>query len=82
MLDLQATSLKVIQNQLYVLDQTALPQQEIWVHCQSVPQMVSMIQQLQLRGAPAIGIGACLLLAVLAEAGAAQQQLHAGQEIA
>ncbi|WP_337880971.1 S-methyl-5-thioribose-1-phosphate isomerase [Rheinheimera sp.] len=76
MVNLQATSLKVLNNQLYVLDQTVLPQQEVWLHCQSVPQMVQMIQRLQLRGAPAIGIGACLLLAVLAEAGESQAGLQ------
>jgi len=81
MLDLYATSLKVVENQLFVLDQTLLPQQETWVHCQTVPQMVQLIQRLQLRGAPAIGLGASLLLAVLAEQGESRETLQSAASI-
>ncbi len=79
--NLTALSLKTVQGQLYVLDQTLLPQQQTWLHCQTVADMVSMIKALQLRGAPAIGIGACLLLAYRAAAGDSREQLLAGAEV-
>ena len=75
MKNLTALSLKIVEQQLYVLDQTLLPQQQQWLHCTTVPQMVSLIKNLQLRGAPAIGIGAVLLLAYRALQGDSREQL-------
>ncbi len=43
--------------------------------------MVSMIKALQLRGAPAIGIGACLLLAYRASVGDSREQLLLDAEV-
>ena len=43
MKNLTALSLKIVEQQLYVLDQTLLPQQQQWLHCTTVPQMVSLI---------------------------------------
>ena len=81
MKNLSALSLKIEQNALYVLDQTTLPHQQNWLHCTTVAQMVSIIQHLQLRGAPAIGLGACLLLAYRAEQGDSRELLQQSAEI-
>ena len=76
MKDLIATSLKYQQGQLWVLDQHQLPDNERWLECASVEAMVDMIRKLQIRGAPLIGIGASLLLALLAERGAGKAALE------
>jgi methylthioribose-1-phosphate isomerase len=62
-----ATSIRYDQNALFVLDQHKLPHQEVWLTCDSVDDMESMIQRLQIRGAPLIGIGASLLLGHIAD---------------
>lgn len=81
MKNLTALSLKTVQGELYVLDQTLLPQQQKWLLCHTVNDMVAMIKALQLRGAPAIGIGASLLLAYRASVGDSRQQLLLDAEV-
>ncbi|MDR6984875.1 methylthioribose-1-phosphate isomerase [Rheinheimera pacifica] len=81
MKNLTALSLKTEQGKLYVLDQTLLPQQQKWLLCHTVNDMVAMIKALQLRGAPAIGIGASLLLAYRASVGDSRQQLLLDAEV-
>lgn len=81
MKNLSGLSVKTEQNQLLILDQTLLPQQQHWLPCHTVQQMVTMIKALQLRGAPAIGIGACLLLAYRAEQGDSREELLQAAEI-
>ncbi|GJL38325.1 Methylthioribose-1-phosphate isomerase [Phytobacter ursingii] len=66
---LQTTSLRVIDNQLFILDQQALPQEKRWLPADSVPLLVEHIHALRVRGAPLIGLSASLLLALLAENG-------------
>lgn len=66
---LQTTSLQVRDNQLWILDQQALPQQKNWLSAHSVPQLIEHIHALRVRGAPLIGLSASLLLALLAEQG-------------
>jgi methylthioribose-1-phosphate isomerase len=46
-----------------VLDQTRLPECETWIEAGEAGLMASAIAKLQIRGAPAIGIGAALALA-------------------
>ncbi|WP_191601872.1 S-methyl-5-thioribose-1-phosphate isomerase [Marinomonas algicola] len=75
--DLHALSIFVDNNQLSILDQTLLPNQTKWLVCDSIDSMVLMIQKLQIRGAPAIGIAACLLLAIRAEQGVSKEQFLA-----
>ena len=41
---------------IILLDQTALPKSEIYLHCHSTECLVTAIQNLVVRGAPAIGI--------------------------
>ena len=81
MKNLTSLSLKTEQGKLYVLDQTLLPQQQKWLQCHTVSDMVAMIKALQLRGAPAIGIGACLLLAYRALVGDSREQLLLDAEV-
>ena len=75
MKNLQAASLKYQDNQLWVLDQYLLPHQEVWLPCESVADMESLIKALKIRGAPLIGIGASLLVAHLASLQFSKQQL-------
>lgn len=67
---LQTTSLRVVDNQLFILDQQALPQEKRWLPADSVALLVEHIHALRVRGAPLIGLSASLLLALLAENGA------------
>ncbi|TWD42657.1 S-methyl-5-thioribose-1-phosphate isomerase [Pantoea sp. SJZ147] len=71
----QTTSLQVRNNQLWILDQQALPQQQNWLPAHSVAQLVEHIHALRVRGAPLIGLSASLLLALLAEQGETREQL-------
>lgn len=68
---LQTTSLRVANNQLFILDQQALPQEKRWVDASTVEALVGHIHALRVRGAPLIGLSASLLLALLAESGKA-----------
>ncbi|MEW5559489.1 S-methyl-5-thioribose-1-phosphate isomerase [Enterobacter asburiae] len=72
---LQTTSLRVRDNQLFILDQQALPQQSNWLDASSVEALVGHIHALRVRGAPLIGLSASLLLALLAERGLNRDEL-------
>lgn len=65
----EATSIRYIHDHLELLDQRLLPQESCWLPCRDVETLVGMIKQLQVRGAPLIGLSAVLLLAYLAEQG-------------
>ncbi|HEY3982463.1 S-methyl-5-thioribose-1-phosphate isomerase [Cedecea sp.] len=73
--NLKTTSLEVKDNQLWILDQQALPQQKNWLPARDVTQLVAHIHALSVRGAPLIGLSASLLLALLAEQGFSKPQL-------
>ncbi|KFD20506.1 S-methyl-5-thioribose-1-phosphate isomerase [Tatumella ptyseos] len=73
---LQTTSLKIIDNQLWILDQQALPQQKNWLSAGSTDALVSHIHALRVRGAPLIGLSASLLLALQAEQGMSRADLQ------
>jgi methylthioribose-1-phosphate isomerase len=72
---LQTTSLRVRDNQLFILDQQALPQKSLWLEASSVEALVGHIHALRVRGAPLIGLSASLLLALLAERGLNRDEL-------
>lgn len=72
---LGTTSLQVRDNQLWILDQQALPQQKNWLPAHDVPQLVEHIHALRVRGAPLIGLSASLLLALLAQQGSSRETL-------
>ncbi|WP_047607424.1 S-methyl-5-thioribose-1-phosphate isomerase [Rahnella aquatilis] len=76
MQSLTTTSLRIRENQLWILDQQALPQRSDWRECRDVSELVDHIRTLRVRGAPLIGLSASLLLALLAEQGMAQDALH------
>ncbi|MEZ3499583.1 S-methyl-5-thioribose-1-phosphate isomerase [Pantoea sp. KPR_PJ] len=78
---LQTTSLQVRDNQLWILDQQALPQQKNWLPAHDVAQLVAHIHALRVRGAPLIGLSASLLLALLAEQGATRDALAQALEV-
>ncbi|WGK58028.1 S-methyl-5-thioribose-1-phosphate isomerase [Pantoea sp. SS70] len=78
---LRTTSLEVRDNQLWILDQQALPQQQNWLPAHSVTQLVEHIHALRVRGAPLIGLSASLLLALLGEQGAARTELATTLEV-
>ncbi|WP_413736942.1 S-methyl-5-thioribose-1-phosphate isomerase [Sodalis sp. RH21] len=73
---LNATSLQIRDNRLWILDQQALPQEKIWCATDQVAELVDHIRALRVRGAPLIGLSASLLLALLAEKGMARAQLR------
>jgi methylthioribose-1-phosphate isomerase len=66
---LQTTSLRVADNQLFILDQQALPQEKRWLDASTTAALVGHIHALRVRGAPLIGLSASVLLALLAEKG-------------
>ncbi|MCU5771534.1 S-methyl-5-thioribose-1-phosphate isomerase [Erwiniaceae bacterium BAC15a-03b] len=78
---LSTTSLQVRENQLWILDQQALPQEKIWCPTPDVATLVGHIQALRVRGAPLIGLSASLLLALLAENGMPKAELAAALEV-
>lgn len=55
---------------LWVLDQTQLPDAEVWVDGSDPVVMVGLIKRLAVRGAPLIGVAAAASLATLAHRGA------------
>ena len=82
MKDLKATGLKVENGKLFILDQRLLPHQEVWLNCQSPAEMCEIIYQLQVRGAPLIGVAAAVSLAIFAEGGAGQSDIrHAAEKL-
>lgn len=76
MQSLTTTSLRIRENQLWILDQQALPQRSDWRECRDVSELVDHIRTLRVRGAPLIGLSASLLLALLAEQGMSQDELQ------
>ncbi|MBS1766067.1 MAG: S-methyl-5-thioribose-1-phosphate isomerase [Acidobacteria bacterium] len=58
---------------LWVLDQTRLPHEEVWVDGSEPTHMVQLIRRLSVRGAPLIGVAAAGSLACLAERGGSEQ---------
>ena len=62
------------------LDQTRLPQAEVWLDGGDPAAMVGHIQRLAVRGAPLIGVTAALSVAAAAERGASRPSLSAAIE--
>lgn len=74
--DLIGTSIRFCDGSLSILDQQRLPQEEVWVRCEELDQMVSVIQLLKVRGAPAIAVAASLFVASLALRGVEKEELQ------
>ncbi len=69
MKNFESTALRLRDNVLLVLDQTQLPQKEVWLESRSPEAMIKIIKNLSVRGAPLIGVAASLQLGLLAEEG-------------
>ncbi len=63
MRELTSLGLRRLAGRLEILDQTRLPQEEIWMPIAGVADMVEAIAALRVRGAPLIGVAAALALA-------------------
>ncbi len=75
MIDFRCAGLACDDNSLTILDQSLLPQREIWLRCDDVDTLITSMRRLAIRGAPAIGIAAGLLLALLARRGSHPEEL-------
>ncbi len=53
-------------NQVVLIDQTKLPQEEVWLTCDNYRQLAVAIRDMQIREAPAIGVAAALGIALAA----------------
>lgn len=62
---------------LWVLDQTQLPDSEIWLDGSEPEAMIALIQRLAVRGAPLIGVAAAASLATFAHRGASATEYAA-----
>jgi len=67
MKNLSSMALKLEHNRLFLLDQQALPQAEIWLDATEPDTMIAAIKALKVRGAPLIGVAAALSLACLSQ---------------
>jgi methylthioribose-1-phosphate isomerase len=74
--DLTSLGLKTEGGRVLVLDQTRLPDSEVWLDGSSPATMVELIRRLSVRGAPLIGISAALSLAAHAAGGASAESLE------
>lgn len=59
-----------------LVDQTQLPNKEVWLAMDSVDAMFEAIHSLRVRGAPLIGVSAAVFLGRMAERGASQQEVE------
>ncbi len=62
---------------LWVLDQTQLPDAEVWLDGSKPETMVTLIQRLAVRGAPLLGVAAAASLATFAHRGASTTEFTA-----
>ena len=65
----ETTPLRWEDGALMILDQRALPAEEVWLRCETSAQVADCIRTLAVRGAPAIGLAAAYGVAVAATAG-------------
>lgn len=72
----ESVGLKFDRQGLWVLDQTQLPQREQWLPSKSVDDMIQIIKELKVRGAPLIGVAAAMQLGLMAEQGASASDLE------
>lgn len=72
---LTALGIEYDNGKIKVLDQTLLPNKEIWIQCDTIEDMCHCINTLQVRGAPLIGLAALLALAQFSIQGATKNQI-------
>jgi methylthioribose-1-phosphate isomerase len=73
---LESLALRHDGRRLWILDQTLLPHQEVWLDGSDPEAMVGHIRRLAVRGAPLIGVAAALSLATWAQEGAGAEPLR------
>ena len=73
---LNSMGLRWSKEKMEILDQTKLPHEEVWIDVQSIDQMVTIIKNLQVRGAPLIGVSAALCLATALQRGLAMYEFE------
>jgi methylthioribose-1-phosphate isomerase len=73
--ELTSLGLRTEGARVLVLDQTRLPDAEVWLDGSDPWAMVEHIQRLSVRGAPLLGVAAALSLAAYAEKGASRAEL-------
>jgi len=76
-INLHSLALSYRDGQVWVLDQQALPLEEIWLQCHTIDDMCAMIKALKVRGAPLIGIAAVLALMQYVKQGATVAEIKA-----
>lgn len=76
MKELTSLGLRTEGSRVLVLDQTRLPDAEVWLDGSSPSAMVEHIRRLSVRGAPLIGVSAALSLAAHARGGASRAELE------
>lgn len=87
-MNITTTGLKIENNRILLLDQQALPHEEIWIDATAPEAMIAAIKALKTRGAPLIGVSAALCLGWYAqskgrkEVEAIAQQLRAARPTA
>lgn len=74
---LTSLGLRLIDQTLFLLDQQALPHQEVWIDATSPEAMEAAIKALKVRGAPLIGVAAALCLGLFAQTSSDQQAIQA-----
>jgi len=75
---IEGVALRADGSRFEVLDQTRLPDEEVWVDGSDPGRMVEHIRRLSVRGAPLIGVAAALSVAAAAERGADAARLREG----
>lgn len=73
---LNSLALRTLGNRVEILDQTRLPQAEVWLDGSEPEAMIGYLKRLSVRGAPLIGVAAAVCLASLAERGASEVTLR------
>ncbi len=71
-----STGLKLDFKGLWILDQTQLPQKEVWLESTTPEVMIQIIRDLKVRGAPLIGVAAAMQLGLLAEKGVSEAEFE------
>ncbi len=75
MKEFNSLGLRYTSRRLEVLDQRLLPHEEVWRTVDHPHEMERLIKQLSIRGAPLIGVGAAIALALFAIRGATTTQI-------
>ena len=77
---IEGVALRAGHHRFEILDQTRLPDAEIWLDASDPEAMVGHIRRLSVRGAPLIGVAAALSVAAFTERGADRPTLDAAIE--